>query len=101
MEKDQNVIAQMNNVTCGKQDAKQLQDVIFMKKGRSKMDELYKLLINFSFEIPITKKRLLRIKGITTDLIQKALDEGYIVETTPSGIDEIRYLITAKGQKIL
>ena len=65
------------------------------------MDELYKLLINFSFGIPITRKRLLQIHGITSDLIKRALDDGCIVETTPSDMGEIRYLITTKGQKRL
>ena len=65
------------------------------------MDELYKLLINFSFGVPITRKRLLKIKGITPDLIQKALDDGCIIEISPSDIGEIRYVITIKGQKRL
>ena len=65
------------------------------------MDELYRLLINFSFGVPITRKRLLKIQGITPTLIQKALDDGYVIETSPSDIGEIRYLITIKGQKRL
>ncbi|MBE6580186.1 MAG: hypothetical protein E7650_01050 [Ruminococcaceae bacterium] len=65
------------------------------------MDELYKLLINFSFGVPVTRKRLLKIQGITPVLIQKALDGGCIIETTPSDTGEIRYLITVKGQKRL
>ena len=91
----------MSNALFGKNIAILRPNVIFMRKGRLKMDELYKLLINFSFGIPITRKRLLQIQGITSDLIKRALDDGCIVETTPSDIGEIRYLITTKGQKRL
>lgn len=65
------------------------------------MDDLYKLLIMFTFGEPITRKRLLRLKDITEALIQKALDEGCIEETEPSDIGEIRYLITEEGQERL
>ena len=65
------------------------------------MDKFYKLLIIFSFGVPITRKRLLRIQGVTPNLIQEALDNEYIIETSPSDIGEVRYLITNKGQKIL
>ncbi len=65
------------------------------------MDEFYKLLVMFSFGEPITKNRLLRISGITEELIQKALEKGYIIETSKSDIGEIRYLITTIGQEKL
>ncbi len=65
------------------------------------MDELYRLLVHFSSGVPITRNRLLRIRGITESLIEQAVNEGCIVETTPSDIGEVRYLITIKGQRRL
>lgn len=65
------------------------------------MDDLYKLLIMFTRGEPRTRASLLRIHGITSSLIEKALKEGCITETTPSIDGEIRYLITVKGQKRL
>lgn len=65
------------------------------------MDKFYKLLVNFSFAEPITRKRLLQIQGLTSNLIQEALDNEYIIETSASDIGEVRYLITHKGQKNL
>ena len=50
------------------------------------MDKFYKLLVNFSFGEPITRKRLLRIQGVTSNLIQEALDNEYIIETSASDI---------------
>ena len=45
--------------------AEVLQNAIIMKKEMLKMDDLYKLLIMFTFGEPITRKRLLRLKGVT------------------------------------
>ena len=95
------VVAQTNNVLFGGIIVIQLLNVIIMKKKRLKMDELYKVLINFTSGKPVTRKRLLRIQDVTAELIQKALDEGCIIETSPSDIGEARYLMTLKGQSRL
>lgn len=89
------------SVQCIVDVVKVLQNAIITKKWENKMDELYKVLVNFSFGEPITRKRLLLISGITPELIQKALETKCIIETTPSDIGEVRYLITIKGQKRL
>ena len=75
------------------------QNVIIMKEGMIKMDKFYKLLIMFEVGKPCTEKRLLKIPGITHELIQEAIDSGYITQTSSSDIGEIRYLITPKGRE--
>ena len=78
-------------------------NVITIKKGIFEMyndSDFFKLLVQFSAGKPVTRKRLLRISGITPELIQEALEKGYIVETTPSDIGEVRYLITEKGRQL-
>ena len=100
-EKERTEFAQTHRARYITNIAKLLQNALIMKKGMLKMDDLYKLLIMFTFGEPITKKRLLRLKGVTEKLIQKALDAGCIEETEPSDIGEIRYLITEEGQKRL
>lgn len=63
------------------------------------MDELYRLLVMFDVGKPVTRKRLLRVNGITAALIQKALDESCIIETKVGDDKEIGYLITDIGIK--
>lgn len=60
------------------------------------MNEFYKLLIYFKRGEMITRFFLLRKPGVTEELIDEALRNGYIVESYNYD-KEIRYTITARG----
>ena len=60
-------------------------------------NKYYKLLVHFQRNEKIMRKRLLRINGITEELIDTALEHEYIIVTTPTIDGDIRYMITENG----
>lgn len=68
--------------------------------SQTDMGKYYKLLIMFSREEKVTRKRLLKIQGIDEQLIDDALDLDLIRETDKSDINEERYVITNKGEQV-
>lgn len=61
------------------------------------MNEFYKILVMFHPGEKITHARLLKIVGVTEELISRAEKLGYIQKTTPTDDGEIRYIITRNG----
>lgn len=61
------------------------------------MNEFYKILVMFHSGEKITYTRLLKIAGVTEELISRAENLGYIQKTSPADDGEIRYVITKKG----
>lgn len=68
--------------------------------SQSDMGKYYKLLIMFSHGEKVMRKALLRSKVIDEHLIDDALDLGLIRETDKSDINEVRYVITNKGEQV-
>ena len=60
------------------------------------MNRFYKLLIYFGRGERISRRFLLRKPDITEDLIEEAINEGYIREIHNEN-DEIQYVITVEG----
>ena len=60
------------------------------------MNRFYKLLIYFGRGERISRRFLLRKPDITEDLIEEAINEGYIREIHNDN-DEIQYVITVEG----
>lgn len=68
--------------------------------SQSDMGKYYKLLIRFRHGEKATRKALLRSKVIDEQLIDDALDLGLIREADKSDINEVRYVITNKGEQV-
>lgn len=62
------------------------------------MNKFYKLLIYFRRGERIARSFLLRKPNITEELIEEAIDDGYIREIH-SNNNEIQYIITSEGIK--
>ena len=60
------------------------------------MNRFYKMLIYFGRGERISRRFLLRKPDITEDLIEEAINEGYIREIHNDN-DEIQYVITVEG----
>ena len=60
------------------------------------MNKFYKLLIYFGRGERISRRFLLRKPDTTEDLIEEAINEGYIREMHNEN-DEIQYVITVEG----
>ena len=60
------------------------------------MNRFYKMLIYFGRGERISRRFLLRKPDITEDLIEEAINEGYIREIHNDN-DEIQYVITSEG----
>ena len=60
------------------------------------MNKFYKLLIYFHRGERIARIFLLRKPNITEELIEEAIDEGYIREIHGNN-NEIQYIITSEG----
>ena len=60
------------------------------------MNRFYKMLIYFGRGEKISRRFLLRKPDITEDLIEEAINEGYIREMHNEN-DEIQYVITVEG----
>ena len=60
------------------------------------MNRFYKMLIYFGRGERISRSFLLRKPDITEDLIEEAINEGYIREIHNDN-DEIQYIITSEG----
>ena len=61
-----------------------------------KMNRFYKMLIYFGRGERISRRFLLRKPDITEDLIEEAINKGYIREIHNDN-DEIQYVITVEG----
>lgn len=61
------------------------------------MNEFYKILVMFHSGEKITHTRLLKIAGVTEELINRTEKLGYIQKTIPTDDGEIRYVITRNG----
>lgn len=62
-------------------------------------NKFYKLLVLFQTNEIITRKRLLRVEGITEDLIDEAVTLRYLIEFDTNDIGDIRYIITDIGKQ--
>ena len=62
-------------------------------------NKFYKLLVMFQTNEIITRKRLLRISGITESLINEAITLHYLREFDVNDIGDIRYIITDIGKQ--
>lgn len=60
------------------------------------MNRFYKMLIYFGRGERISRRFLLRKPDITEDLIEEAINKGYIREIHNDN-DEIQYVITVEG----
>ena len=60
------------------------------------MNKFYKMLIYFGRGERISRRFLLRKPDITEDLIEEAINEGYLREIHNEN-DEIQYVITVEG----
>ena len=60
------------------------------------MNRFYQMLIYFGRGERISRRFLLRKPDITKDLIEEAINEGYIREIHNDN-DEIQYVITSEG----
>ncbi len=76
------------------------ENVFMNTNSQTDMGKYYKLLIMFSREEKVTRKRLLKIQGIDEQLIDDASDLDLIRETDKSDINEERYVITNKGEQV-
>ena len=63
------------------------------------MNEYYKLLVQFQTGEKITYHRLLRLPGVTAELVNNAEKQGYIQRATPTDDGDVRYMITQKGKE--
>lgn len=60
----------------------------------------YKILIMFRRGEKITKKRLLKLNGVTAELLDECLKLGLLVEADKTDVGDIRYTITEKGMDV-
>ena len=65
--------------------------------GGNGMNEFYKILVMFHSGEKIPHTRLLKIAGVTEELISQTEKLGYIQKTIPTDDGEIRYVITRNG----
>lgn len=61
------------------------------------MNKFYRILIMFKRGELVTRGRLLRLNGVTADLLDECVEQGLIIEVDKTDIGEIRYMITEKG----
>lgn len=61
------------------------------------MNQFYKILIMFKRGEKVTKKRLLRLPGVTLELLNECIKQGLVWEIDKTDIEEPRYIITEKG----
>ncbi len=57
----------------------------------------YKILIMFQRGEKITRIRLLKLNGVTAELLDECLKLGLLVESDETDVGDIRYTITEKG----
>lgn len=60
-------------------------------------NEFYKILIMFNRGEKVTGNRLLRLNGVTVELLDECVEQGFLIEVDKTDIGEIRYMITEKG----
>lgn len=61
------------------------------------MNKFYKILIMFKRGELVTRSRLLRLNGVTENLLNECVEQGLLIEVDKTDIGEIRYMITEKG----
>lgn len=61
------------------------------------MNRFYRILVMFKRGELITRNRLLRLNGVTEDLLDECVEQGLLIEIDKTDIGEIRYMITEKG----
>jgi len=64
------------------------------------MNRFYKILIMFQIGEKVTRNRLLRLNGVTEDLLDECVEQGLLIEVDKTDIGEIRYMITEKGRAV-
>ena len=72
----------------------------FTARKDKKSMQYYKILIMFKRGEKITQKRLLKLNGVTTELLDECLKLGLLVETDKTDVGDIRYTITEKGMDV-
>lgn len=64
------------------------------------MNKFYKILVMFQRGEKITRSRLLRLNGVTTELLDSYIEQGLLMEIDKTDFGEIRYIIAEKGISI-
>ena len=64
------------------------------------MNEFYKILVMFQRGEKITRSRLLRLNGVTTELLDSCIEQSLLLEFDKTDLGDIRYVITEKGISI-
>lgn len=64
------------------------------------MNEFYKILVMFQRGEKITRSRLLRLNGVTAELLDSCIEQGLLLEFDKTDLGDIRYVITEKGISI-
>ena len=60
-------------------------------------NKYYKILVMFQRGELVTRNRLLRLNGVTAELLDECVEQGLLLEVDKTDIGEIRYIITEKG----
>ena len=61
------------------------------------MNEFYKILVMFQRGEKVTRSRLLRLNGVTEDLLDGCIGKGLLIEFDKTDLGDTRYIITEKG----
>lgn len=57
----------------------------------------YKVLVMFQEGERVTRNRLLKLAGVTVELLDECVEQGLLLEVDKTDIGEIRYIITETG----
>lgn len=61
------------------------------------MNKFYRILVMFKRGDLITRNRLLKLYGVSIELLDECVKQGLLIEVDKTDIGEIRYMITEKG----
>ena len=61
------------------------------------MNKFYKVLVMFKIGEKVTRNRLLRLNGVTSELLDECVELDLLIAVDKTDMDEIRYMITEKG----
>jgi len=60
-------------------------------------NKYYKILVMFQSGEKVTRNRLLKLNGVTDELLDECIAQGFLYEVDKTDIGEVRYVITGKG----
>lgn len=61
------------------------------------MNKFYKVLVMFKIGEKVTRNRLLRLNGVTSELLDECVELDLLIAVDKTDMNEIRYMITEKG----